>query len=65
MSNASNEKIQMKKKKKRLISSLNEDNFYEIDEANFDEIEEVGMTDFERRQMKQEMRESSIFFLRR
>ena len=47
------------KKKK---SSLNEDNFYEIDEANSDEIEEVEMTDFERRQMKHAMRESHRFF---
>ena len=65
MSNASNEKIQMKKKKKeRLISSLNEEHFHEIDEANSDEVEEVEMTDFERRQMKHAMRESR-FFLRR
>ena len=46
MSNASNEKIQLKKKKEQLISTLNEDNFYEIDEPDFDEIEEVGMIDF-------------------
>ena len=36
----------MKKKKEQLISTLNEDNFYEIDEPDFDEIEEVGMIDF-------------------
>ena len=36
------------------MSSLNEENFYEIDEDDFDDkIEEVGMTYFERRQMKQ------------
>ena len=66
MSNASNKKIKMKKKKKeRLISSLNEDNFYEIDEPDSNEIEEVGMIDLERRQMKHAMRESRRFFLRR
>ena len=59
MPNALNEK---RKKKERFISSLNEDNFYEIDEADSDEIEEVGMTDFERRQMKHAMRESRCFF---
>ena len=63
MSNVSNEKIQMKKKKKeQLISSLNEEHFHEIDEANYDEVEEVEMTDFERRQMKHAMRESRRFF---
>ena len=46
MSNASNEKIQMKKKNERLISSLNE---------------EVEMTDFEKRKMKHAMRESHHF----
>ena len=36
------------------MSSLNKENFYEIDESDFnDEIEEVAMIDFERRQMKQ------------
>ena len=50
-------------KKKRFISSLNEDNFYEIDEVDYDEIEEVGMTDFERRQIKYAMRGSRCFFL--
>ena len=44
MSNASNEKIQMRKKKERLISSSNEDNIYEIDGVDSDEIEEVEMT---------------------
>ena len=58
MSNALNEK----KKKERLISSLNEEHFYEIDEADYDEIEDVKMTNFERRQMKHVMRESSHFF---
>ena len=58
MSNASNKK----KKKERFISSLNEDNFYEIDEADYDEIEEVGMTNLKRRQMKHAMRESRRFF---
>ena len=52
----------MKKKKDLLISSLNEDNFYEIDEVDSDEIEEVEMTDFERRQMKHAMRESRRFY---
>ena len=54
MSNASNEK-----KKERLISSLNEEHFYEIDEVDSNEIEEVEMIDFERRQMKHAMSESS------
>ena len=63
ISNASNEKIQMKKKKKeRLISSLNEDNFYEIDGVDYDEIDEVEMSGFERRQMKHAMKESRHFF---
>ena len=52
----------MEKKKERFISSLSEDNFYEIDEVDYDEIEEVGMTNFERRQMKYAMRESRRFF---
>ena len=55
----------MKKKKERLISSLNENNFNEIDDTDSDEIEEVEMTDFEKRQMKHTMRESRHFFLRR
>ena len=62
MSNASNEKIQMRKKKEQLISSLNEEHFHEIDEVDYDEVEEVEMTDFERRQMKHAMRESHRFF---
>ena len=62
MSNASKEKIQMKKKKERLISSLNEEHFHEIDEADSDEVEEVEMTDLERRQMKHTLRESHRFF---
>ena len=62
MSNASNEKIRMKKKKERLMISLNEKHFHEIDEANYDEVEEVEMTDFERRQMKHAMRESHRVF---
>ena len=41
MSNASNEKIRMKKKKEQLMSSLNEEHFHEIDEADSDEVEEV------------------------
>ena len=65
MSNASKEKIQMKKKKERLISSLNEEHSHEIDEADFNEIEEVEMTDFEKRQMKHALRESHHFFLRK
>ena len=62
MSNASNEKIRMKKKKERLISSLNEEHFHEIDKADSDEVEEVEMTDFEKRQMKHAMRESRRVF---
>ena len=62
MFNALNGKIQMKKKKERLISSLNEEHFHKIDEADSDEVEEVEMTDFERRQMKHAMRESFRFF---
>ena len=45
MSNASNEKIRMKKKKERLMNSLNEEHFHEIDEADSDEVEEVEMID--------------------
>ena len=56
------EKAQLKKKK-RLLSSLNKENFYEIDEGDFDdEIKEVVMTDFERRQMKQAMKEIRRIF---
>ena len=45
------------------MSSLNKENFYEIDEGDFDdEIEEVAMTDFERRQMKLAMKESCRIF---
>ena len=45
------------------MSSLNEENFYEIDESNSnDEIKEVGMVDFERRQIKQVMKESRRIF---
>ena len=47
MSNTSKEKSQLKKKK-RLLSSLNRENFYEIDEGDSDdEIEEVAMVHFE------------------
>ena len=52
----------MKKKKERLISSLNKEHFHEIDKRDSDEVEEVEMTDFERRQMKHAMRESRRFF---
>ena len=46
----SKEKNTIKEKKKWLLSSLNEENFYEIDEGDSDdEIEEVDMVDFERR----------------
>ena len=63
MSDTSKEKEQLKKKKKRLLSSLNREKFYEIDEgASDDEIEEVVMTDFERWQMKQAMKESHRIF---
>ena len=45
------------------MSSLNEENFYEIDEDDFDDkSEEDGMTYFERRQMKQAMKESCRIF---
>ena len=45
------------------MSSLNKENFYEIDEGDSDdEIEEVAMTDYERRQMKQAMKESHRIF---
>ncbi|RVW24208.1 hypothetical protein CK203_091363 [Vitis vinifera] len=63
MSNTSKEKAQLKKKKERLLNSLNRDNFYEIDEGDSDdEIEEVAMADFERRQMKQAMKENCRIF---
>ena len=39
-----------RKKNERLLSSLNKENFYEIDEGDSDdEIEEVAMAGFERR----------------
>ena len=45
------------------MSSLNKENFYEIDESDSkDEIEEVALVDFERRQMKQVMEESHRIF---
>ena len=45
------------------MSSLNREKFYEIDEGDFDdEIKEVVMTDFERRQMKQAMKEIRRIF---
>ena len=45
------------------MKSLNRENFYEIDEGDFDdEIEDVVMADFERRQMKQAMKESRRIF---
>ena len=45
------------------MSSLNEENFYEIDDGDSNnEIEEVDMIDFERRQMKQSMKESRRIF---
>ncbi|KAL6326333.1 hypothetical protein AAG906_007838 [Vitis piasezkii] len=48
----------IKEKKERLLNSLNRENFYEIDEGDSDdEIEEVAMADFERRQMKQAIKE--------
>ena len=64
MSNTSKEKAQLKKnKKERRLSSLNKENFYEIDEGDFDdEIEEVAMANFEKRQMKQAMKESCRIF---
>ena len=50
MFDISKEKNTIKEKKKWLLSSLNEENFYEIDEGDSDdEIEEVDMVDFERR----------------
>ena len=63
MFDTSKEKALLKKKKERLLSSLNKENFYEIDEGDSnDEIEEVAMTDFERRQMKQAMKENCLIF---
>ena len=45
------------------MSSLNKENFYEINEGDSDdEIEEDAITDFERRQMKQAMKESHRIF---
>ena len=45
------------------MSSLNKENFYEIDEGDFDdEIKEVVMTDFEIRRMKQVMKEIRRIF---
>ena len=56
-------KSTIKEKKERLLSSLNEENFYEIDDGDSNnEIEEVVMTNFERRQMKQAMKESRWIF---
>ena len=60
MSDTSKEKTQLKKKKERLLSSLNRENFYEIDEGDSDD--EIAMTNFERRQMKQAMKESRRIF---
>ncbi|KAL6316733.1 hypothetical protein AAG906_020417 [Vitis piasezkii] len=63
MFDTSKEKTQLKKKKEQLLSSLNKENFNEIDEGDSDdEIEEVAMADFERRQMKQAMKESCQIF---
>ena len=62
MSDTLKEKTQLKEKK-WLLSSLNKEIFYEIDEGDCDyEIEEVVMADFERRQMKQAMKESRRIF---
>ena len=63
MFDTSKEKALLKKKKERLLSSLNKENFYEIDEGDFDdEIEEVAMANFERRQMKLAVKESHRIF---
>ena len=63
MFDISKEKNTIKEKKEWLLSSLNEENFYEIDEGDSDdEIEEIVMVDFERRQMKQAMKESCRIF---
>ena len=62
-SDTSKEKAQLKKKNEQLLSSLNKENFYEIEEGDSDdEIEEVAMVDFERRKMKQAMKESRRIF---
>ena len=62
MSNTSKEKTQLKKNK-QLLSFLNKENFYEIDESDSDDkIKEVAMAYFERRQMKQAMKESRRIF---
>ena len=45
------------------MSSLNKEYFHEIDEGDSnDEIEEIVMVDFERKQMKQAMKESRQIF---
>ena len=45
------------------MNSLNRENFYEIDEGDSDgEIKEVAMANFERRQMKQAMKENCWIF---
>ena len=63
MYDTSKEKTKLGKKKERILSSLNKEKFYEIDQGDFDdEIEEVAMADFERRQMKQAMKESRRIF---
>ena len=63
MSNTSKEKTQLKKKKERILNSLNRENLYEIDEGDSgDEIEEVAMADYETRQMKQAMKERCRIF---
>ena len=50
MSDTSKEKLKLKEKNERLLSSLNKENFYEIDEGDSDdEIEEAVMVGFERR----------------
>ena len=62
ISDTSKEKSTVKEKK-WLLSSLNKENFYEIDESDSnDEIEEVVMVDFERRQMKQAIKENRQIF---
>ena len=62
MFDTSKEKAQLKKKN-RLLNSLNREKFSEIDEGDSDdEIEEVAMTNYERRQMKQAMKESRRIF---
>ena len=50
MFDSSKEKLKLKEKNERLLSSLNKENFYEIDEGDSDdEIEEAVMVGFERR----------------